>query len=285
MDWLTYSILATIFLGFSMVFYKIPAYKNYSGFISTIWTNAISAVLVIIGLLLFSNANLTEGGISWYGILWGAFFAMSMIFYMLLLRGRDAGVIFPVMSSIGNSVTVLIGVIFLSEKLSLIQIFGIVIIILSVYFFSKKKGELVLDTKALWCAVGLIVASTIQKYVQKLGAMNDTIPHFMTYQYIGAAVFAAVLLFIFERDKVKEVHVIKKYWKGAFLIALFSVLGGYAIFKALSLAPLSTVYAIHPSYTFVAAIMGVILFKEKITARKIVLILTSIVGVILLRIG
>lgn len=76
-----------------------------------------------------------------------------------------------------------------------------------------------------------------------------------------------------------------KYWKGSALISLFSVLGGYAIFKALSLGPLSGVYAIHPAYTFIAAIFGYIFFKEKLTKRKILLALLSVVGIILLKIG
>ena len=76
-----------------------------------------------------------------------------------------------------------------------------------------------------------------------------------------------------------------KYWKGSVLIGLFSVAGGYAIFKALSFGPLSGVYAIHPAYTFIAGIFGLIFFKEKLTKKKILLAFLSFVGIVLLKIG
>jgi drug/metabolite transporter (DMT)-like permease len=284
MYWLTYSILATIFLGFSMVFYKLPSYKNYSSFISTIATNALSTIFVVI-ILWISTGSVDIHTISWYGLAWGATFCVSMVLYKKLLNGRDTGIIFPAVSSVGNAVTVLVGIIVLSERISLIQTLGILTIFLSIYFFQKKDGKLTFNKEALILALGIIIFSTTQKFIQKLGAEHETVQHFMTYQYLGATLFALFLTSIFERGKLKELFALRKYLKGAILISLFSVLGGYMIFKALSLAPLSQVYAIHPMYTLVSAMLGVWLFKEKVTSRKVLLIFLSIAGVILLRIG
>lgn len=284
MHWLIYSIFATIFLGFSMVFYKLPSYKNYSTFISTIITNLFSAIFVTIVLWL-STGSVDIGHISWYGLAWGATFCVSMILYKKLLNGRDTGVIFPVVSSIGNAVTVLVGIFVLSEKISMIQTLGILVILFSIYSFQKKDGRVILNKEAFILGFGIIVFSTIQKFIQKLGANHESVEHFMLYQYAGAALFSLILTFFFERKSLKELFALKKYLKGAILISLFSVLGGYMIFKALSLAPLSQVYAIHPMYTLVSAILGVWLFKEKMTKRKVLLIFLSILGVVLLRIG
>ena len=284
MHWLIYSILATIFLGFSMVFYKLPSYKNYSSFISTIVTNALSTIFVVL-ILWISMGSVDFQHISCYGLAWGATFCVSMVLYKKLLNGRDTGIIFPAVSSVGNAVTVLVGIIVLSERISLIQTLGILTILLSIYFFQKKDGKLTFNKEALILALGIIIFSTIQKFIQKLGAEHETVQHFMLYQYLGATLFGLILTSIFERGKLKELFALKKYLKGAILISLFSVLGGYMIFKALSLAPLSQVYAIHPMYTLVSAMLGVWLFKEKVTARKVLLIFLSIAGVILLRIG
>ena len=48
---------------------------------------------------------------------------------------------------------------------------------------------------------------------------------------------------------------------------------------------LSGVYAIHPSYTFVSALVGRAFFKESLTGKKILLALMSVAGIILLKIG
>jgi drug/metabolite transporter (DMT)-like permease len=284
MHWLIYSISATIFLGISMVFYKLPSHKNCSSFISTIVTNTISGVIILSFLFLTNNLNGVQK-ISWYGLLWGAVFSISMVLYKKLLSGREAGIIFPIISSIGNTITVLVGVLLLNEVVSPVQALGVLTIVLSVYFFQRKNGSAIFDAQAIWIAFGILTFSTIQKFVQKLGATSDSVQEFMLFQYFGAAIFALILTLIFERKSVSELVSIKKYLKGGFLISVFSVLGGYAILKALSLAPLSKVYAIHPMYTFVTAMLGIWLFNEKFTYRKMILILFSIVGVILIRIG
>ena len=284
MSWLIYSILATVFLGFSMVFYKLPSYKDYSSFISTILTNTISAALVIIVLCITDKVN-TAQHISWYGLAWGATFSVSMVLFKKLLKGRDSGIIFPAVSSIGNAFTIIVGLVFLSEKISFIQILGILTILLSIYFFQKKDGKLTFNAEALWFSLGIVIFSTTQKFIQKLGATHDSVEQFLAYQYFGAAVFGFVLALIFDRKNLSEILKPKKYLKGAFLISIFSVMAGYVILKALTLVPLSKVYAVQPIYTLVTAVLGVWLFKEKLTTNKLLLVLVSIIGVVLLRIG
>lgn len=284
MSWLTYSALATIFLGFSMVFYKLPSYKNYSSFVSTIITNSISTIIIIVVLCITGKIGAIQH-LSWYGLAWGATFSISMVLFKKLLNGRDAGVIFPTVSSVGNAVTIIVGLMFLSETVSIVQTLGILIILLSIFFFQRKEGKMAFNTEALWFSLGIIVFSTAQKFIQKLGATHGSVEQFMLYQYFGAALFGLVLTVVFDRKNLVEILTPKKYLKGACLISIFSVAAGYVILKALTLAPLSKVYAVQPIYTLVTAMLGVWLFKEKVTARKVVLVLVSILGVVLLRIG
>lgn len=286
MHWLSYSIISTVLLGISISLYKIPSFKGYSSFLSTFWTNIFSAFFVLIALAFFGQSYLLGlSSISWYAIVWGGFFAITMVLQKILLQNVETNSVYPVTSSIGSVVTVLIGLMVLSEHISLIQGFGIVIIMLSVFLFTRKSGSFPLDQKTVLLSFGIIVSSTASKYVQKLGAVNDSISHFIIWQYFGAALAGLLIAYIFERGKFKEITHLGKYWKGSMLIGLFSVLGGWMILKALSLGPLSGVYAIHPAYTFIAGIFGFIFFKEKLTKKKVILALLSVVGIILLKIG
>ena len=286
MNWLPYSIAATILLGISMSLYKMPSFRGYSSYLSTFWTNTFSALFVVIALVFF-NQNQLQGfsNISWYAIIWGGFFAINMVLQKILLHNIETNSLYPVTSSIGSIVTILIGLTVLSEHISLIQGLGIIIILLSVFLFTRKSGSFPLDQKTVLLSFGIIASSTASKYVQKLGAVNDSLSHFMIWQYIGAALFGLLIAYIFENGKFKEVTHLGKYWKGSILIGLFSVLGGWMILKALSLGPLSGVYAIHPAYTFIAGIFGYLFFKEKLTKKKIILALLSVIGIILLKIG
>ncbi len=286
MTWLPYSITATVFLGIGMAFWKMPSFKNYSSFFSTFWTNVLSAIIVSIILVFTTPTSFSNfSTISWYAIAWGACFAVNMVLMKILLQNKEAGAVFPVTSSLGSLATIFIGLIFLSEHVSIIQTVGILAIILSVYLFSRKGGSFPLDKKTVLLSIGIITSSTVSKYFQKLGSVHDTAGHFMVWQYIGAAFFALLIAAWFERKNFKAILQIETYWKGALLISSFSIIGGWAIFQALKTGPLSGVYAIHPAYTFISAIFAYFFFKEKLNLHKVALILLTIAGVVLIKIG
>ncbi|MEI6400181.1 MAG: EamA family transporter [bacterium] len=265
----------------------MPSFKGYSSFLSTFWTNLFSALFVLSALFLFNKNDLLNGisTVSWYAIIWGGFFAINMVLQKILLQNIETNSLYPVTSSIGSIVTVLIGITVLSEHISIVQTLGISIILISVFLYTRKSGSFPLDQRTILLSLGIIASSTASKYIQKMGADHDSVTHFMIWQYLGAALLGLCIAYIFEKGKFKEVTQLSKYWKGSVLIGFFSVLGGYAIFKALSFGPLSGVYAIHPAYTFVAGIFGFIFFKEKLTKKKMILAFLSVVGIILLKIG
>ncbi len=286
MSWFPYSIAATILLGIAISLYKIPSFKGYSIFISTIWTNIFCVLFVVFGLFVFNHTAL--GGffdVSWYAIAWGGFFAINMVLQKILVSRVETNSAYPVTSSLGSVVTILVGLTLLSESVSLIQTVGIVIILISVFIYTRKDGSFPLDQNTVLLAVGIITSSTITKYLQKLGAITDSISQFMIWQYVGAIIFGSIIAYVFDSDKLREVAHIKKYWKGPMLIAGFTVLGSWMLLKALALGPLSAVFAVHPAYTFVAGIVGYVLFKEKLTTKKILLAILCVLGITLLNIG
>lgn len=281
--WFTYSIASVIFLGVSMVFYKLPSFKNYSPFLSTFYTNLIAATFAVVAVGLFSEDRALS--VSFYGLLWGVLFAATMILQKITLKTIETNALFPVTTSVSNVAVIFTGALFLSESISLFQALGIVLIISSVYAFSRKKEDFPLNRNVALLAGGIVLASTLSKYVQKIGAVNEDLLNFMVWMYVGASLLALVAAFVFESGTLHELKSSKKYLRGAGLIGIFSFMGGWAILKALSLAPLSVVYAIHPSYVVVTAVLGAIIFKENLTFRKIVLILLTVAGVILIKIG
>lgn len=103
MSWLIYSLAATVFLGISMAFWKIPTLKGYSSFFSTFWTNTLSSLFVLSYILISQSGNL-QGiqKISWYGLAWGSCFAVNMVLMKLLLKDKEAGTVLPVTSSLGS---------------------------------------------------------------------------------------------------------------------------------------------------------------------------------------
>src|SRR3989338_1828979 len=102
MNWLPYSIAATILLGISMSLYKMPSFRGYSSYLSTFWTNAFSALFVVLALLFFNQSQLHGFyTISWYAIGWGGFFAINMVLQKILLHKVETNSLYPVTSSVG----------------------------------------------------------------------------------------------------------------------------------------------------------------------------------------
>lgn len=262
----------------------MPSFKGYSSLHSTFWVNIFSLIFSVTVFIIFSHReNLAV--ISFYGLLWGALFALTMAQQKILLHRIETNTLLPVTSSLGNILTVLIGIILFSEKVSLVQGVATILILLSVFLYSRKKGGLILDMNSIWLGISIIVFSTLSKVVQKLGATHDTIFHFSVYQYVGASLFAFLLIYIFERKTIPTIFHIGKTWKISMVCAFFMTAAGFAFLKALSTGPLSGVYPIAAGYIFVTALLGIWLYKEKLSMYKVGLMLLTFIGIILMKLG
>lgn len=283
LDWFVYSLLATIFIGLSMAFYKMPSFKNYSPFISTFYSNCITALFALLLILSpFVSGNIS---VSILGIIWGFLFGVTMMLQKIILKRIETNTLFPVTSSLSNVITIGIGILILNETLSPQQFVGISITLIAVYLFSKKKEDFPRTLEVFFLASGIITVSFLSKYIQKLAAMSEPIFNLLFWQFIAASVSGLLGALIFEKNIGKEFISSKKYLLGSFLIGSLMFLGSWAILIALSKAPLSLVYAIHPIYILVTALMGALIFKEKLTKRKVFLIFLTILGVILIKLG
>jgi drug/metabolite transporter (DMT)-like permease len=284
MDWILYAIAGAVLLGVSMSLYKMPTFKGYSSLHSTFWANIFSLVFCVVAFMVFPPTEpLTT--VSVYGLLWGVLFALTMAPQKILLKRMETNTLLPVTSSLGNVFTVAIGIFFFSEHLSSLQLLAAAIILVSVFLFSRKKGGLVLDANSISLGIAIIVASTLSKVVQKIGAVGESIVHFAVYQYIGASLFAFLMVTIFERETIKELTAIKHTWKLSLLCGFFMAASGFAILKALSLGPLSGVYPVLAVYLFVTALISVWLYKESLTRYKLSLLLLTFVGIVLMKLG
>lgn len=271
-------------VGVSTAFFKMPSFKRYSSLHSTFWMNVFSLLLsFVIAIFYLGIDNLAP--ISWTGILWGICFAVTTALQKILLHRMETTTLLPVTSALSNVVTVFLGILLFSERVSLVQYFGICIILCLVFIYSRKKEELILDTHSITLGLGIIISSTLGKVIQKFGATHELMFHYAPYQYLGAVVCSLLLVYTFERKSIIHLHIIKDTWKISLAAGLFMTIAGYAFLKALATGPLSGVYPIASGYIFITAILGVFLYKEKMTAQKVLFMMVCVVGIILIKIG
>lgn len=284
MDWVFYSIIAAVTVGISVALFKMPTFKGYSSLHSTFWVNIFSLTVALIVFFAFTD-EIPLTTISWYGLLWGVLFAFTTAQQKILLGRMETNILLPVTSSLSNVLTVFAGIFIFSEQLSGLQYVATLIILLCTFLYSRKKGGLILNRYAVLFGLGIIISSTLGKVVQKTGAVHESIIHFAVYQYIGATICAFLLVYLFEPFSLKRLHKIEDTWKISLVAGLFMAIAGYAFLLALASGPLAGVYLIAGAYTFVAALFGVWLYKEKLTRYKLFLMALACIGIILMKLG
>jgi uncharacterized membrane protein len=98
-------------------------------------------------------------------------------------------------------------------------------------------------------------------------------------------IFVFALLLFFHRKEWRKSIVSPGSVKIGFLIGLTAFLGGYSILTALTMGPFSLITAIHSLYIFPTAIAGVLMFKEKMTPGRWLLLGLAVLATLLIRFG
>lgn len=286
MNWFPYSVAATLSFGIAMGLYKLPAKKGYSSWASAFWANLFSALSVAVVLAVLDPTSLAVyAEPSLYALVWGVFFATHMVFVKMILHDAETNAIYPLTSSFSAVLTIIVGVTLLSDSLSLYQVAGIGLILLAVFVVGRKGEVYPTHPRALALMALAVLASVALKYVHKLGAVQGNTEQFMAWQYVGASLFVATIMLIFDKKALEDAKRPARYWKGAAVTGALMALGGFFIIRALQTGPFSGIFSIHATYVFVASLVGWLLFGEKFTTKKAAFALVSIAGVVLMRFG
>ncbi|MEK7496669.1 MAG: DMT family transporter [Patescibacteria group bacterium] len=282
LTWFFYSVAATLLFGVAMAFYKLPSAKNYNLFVTTFWSLVTPAILAFI----FFNSYLSLGtpALIWTALVWGITFTCTVLLQMYALSHVDTNVLFPITTVASLIITVLIGIFFFNEHISILQAFGIVLAIVTIFSFLYKGGKILYSGLLIGVGSGIILISTFNKVLQKIAVDKFDIHVFLIYQFFFAAIFALLIYLIIHHRDFKT-HIFSGGLRIGSLIGVFIFFGGYTFYIALTKGPFPLITSIHSLYILVTALTAYFLFKEQLTIKKILLLLLAIVAVIFIRIG
>ena len=139
MSWVTLAIASGLFFAIYNVFLKISS-NNLHALIGSI-SLSIASVVVTLGLVFVFKASGQEINVTAKGIklacLAGAFSAFGSLFYFMMYQKKaPVSIGVPLLSVSSVLFTLIIGWIFLGEKLTAVKITGLILAIISIWVLS-----------------------------------------------------------------------------------------------------------------------------------------------------
>lgn len=283
-EWYAFSIAALVLMGVQRFLYKVSAERNCP----TLWTTfsfmATVTVLSAIFLAALKEPLSDVRMLAAMALLNSASFVLGTITHIEALKHVPAGVVYPILR-LNMVVVVLFGVFVFRDRLSLLQILGILLAVAVMLILRKdtehagdsvgnvRRGLVLLFVSLLCGSVASISSKYAALYAGKLG--------FMALSYFLGALFSAGL--ITKSGSKGNPRERKEAVLIGIVMGVINFAGFYAFLAALSAGPLAVIVPITGMHFVIAVMLSVILYKEKLGPRRVLGIALTVVSVLFLR--
>lgn len=285
MNWYTTSILSFIFFSFQYYVYKIAAVKKANTELVTLFlmvtTTVISFIFFVFTgphiinyrtlLLLTAGSSIT--------------FLLATLFRLESLKHIPSSVAFFVFDF--KVVTIaLISILYFKDRVTNLQLFGILVALLSVFAVIKKQsnesGKYEKFNLGILFALGVVLTLTINSLAIKQGAKMYDPWSFIFFAGFLGSMFASVSYFL----RIKsQLHERPRYFSAGIgvIVGILNILAFYFEFTSLKNGALAVVTAIVSFSTLGAIVLSAVTFKEKVGVRRSLAIILGFISLLLLR--
>jgi drug/metabolite transporter (DMT)-like permease len=275
--------LMAMFAWGLMDFFSVAVCKKLGDYKALLWTQFLGLVLVYLASLAFAHA-IPLGAYLLILALDGLAVLIGYIFFYRALENGLVSIASPI-SSMWAAVAVIMGVLFLGEKLSGLQIFSIFLLIVGCLlvstniqeFFGAGKKKLETGVKE-----GLIAMLAWGSIVVFVAPIIRTIGWFMPI--LISRTFSTIFLFGYMKTRKIEtkIDLLSPILVIILLVGAMDVLGFIALNMGISNFPVSFVTPIAAAYPLVTAVLAYIFYKERLVLNQYVGILGIVSGIVLL---
>lgn len=193
----------------------------------------------------------------------------------------DLSFVYPVCRSIGASLVVCLGMLFLKEKPSSLGFIGIVLCILApllepLFHLRQKEKRLSKESYSVAIITGLLIGSYL--FVDKIGSREVDAFHYLVYFIFPTHIFMSLMIFASPlKHRIKEEKLRQAFWGFVFWSSAYA-----AVIWAMKLAPISYVASARASGIVLSAVAGKLFFNETLTRVRLISILLIVLGVVLI---
>jgi drug/metabolite transporter (DMT)-like permease len=264
-----------------MALYKVPAAKQINKYALSAWSYLFATIGA--GAALYASLSFDPATIL-FAFIWGTGYAVLTLLQMHVLHLQDTSSVFPFTSLASNILVVLGGIFLLHDQVTPLQWIAITLAIF-LFFGFYWRASIRFATAILPFFLGISLLSTVNKFVQKAGAVHVNLFNFIFWQLAFAFLSSLAILWYMRKDVRREELTHRNVIPWSLVSGLLQFGSTYVIVLALSTGPISLVYVILGLYTFFTSLIASFLFKEKITMRGLLFIVLSFLIVLLIKFG
>ena len=194
----------------------------------------------------------------------------------------DMSIVYPIMRGFAPALAAIFAFIFLKENLTLIEIIGLSIVVMSLIGFGwpqkiKIEGATLAIMIALFSGLLTAIYTVIDAYGMRIA------PHrfaFIAWFFVieGSGIF--LIVSFLKRNKLKT-HLLKDY-KGGIIAGLLGLVTYTTALYAFSIAPIAGLAALRETSVIFGAILAALWLKEDFGLRRVILAIILAFGLILM---
>ena len=283
-SWYSFAIIALFLMGMQRFLYKVSAERKCN----TAWTTfSFMATVAILSSILFHVLEESVTSIQFLlfiALVNSAAFLLATVTHIEALKNIPASVAYPIIR-LSAVFVVIFSLLFFKDRPSFYQIIGILLAMVVIVLLTRDFGE---ETKSYGrrktgfiCVFVALLAGAVAIISSKFAAMHTNKMAFIAVSYIASTFFALGLR---KRLQTEEANANPKdALLIGFVMGLINFAGYYSYLKALSTGPLSIITSITGMHFIIAIILSALIYKEKLTASRILGISLTVVSVILLK--
>ncbi|HAN10703.1 MAG TPA: hypothetical protein DCP90_08850 [Clostridiales bacterium] len=286
--WFVLAISVAIIWGFAELYFK-KSTQTESNTLLFFWQYVLQGIVYmlvcfVLGEGLFENFRLELllkilpiALVSW----------VSMFIYIKAIANSKLSIVSPIMSS-NYILAVILGIVFLNERVTYLQIISIVLILISMFLLVRCKNTdkncEVSNKKYIYgiiLALIYFIAIGGNSFAEK-AYLNFYVTAIEFIFYYGILCLIMTIIMFFTIKGVKKDFIFKKPNKDTWKGIIYSNLGGVIYTYTLSMNNISLVIPIISSYVVVTEILAAVILREKVSIKQRIYIVLIILGVIMI---
>lgn len=282
LGWFELTILSTLLFGIQNFLYKVSAAKKQNSHTVTLASTITVAVASVIFFFVTKGKIIELNFLLFVSFLCAIFTVVNSITKIEGLKFIPTSIFYPIIKA-SIALTLIASIFIFGEVLGLKQWIGIFFIVVVVILLSiQDKSEKIKNLKiGLFFAFGCALANTLYNIVSKFAVERVDYNNFLGGMYIFSIFFTLTSMRIFEKkEKTKNT---KGSLMIGFIIGLFIFTGFLLGLKALVSGPLGIITAINSLSLIIPIILGALIYKEKVTFKRVLAVSLAIIAVILLK--